>query len=155
MSKNTSVNDSEIQAQAGGAIQQVFMPSESPSSSRAAQQNPLSNVPSKRLPLSTAEHADIGSVQERPLSFKHLVSEDVLSPTETLTSATMLQSSFLNPSTSLNKAPSEPYVASYRNNSAVSLPALSMPVPQPASTSKGYLGDEQEEHNIRYAQIFA
>ncbi|TCD68625.1 hypothetical protein EIP91_010280 [Steccherinum ochraceum] len=84
--------------------------------------------------------------------FQQRISEDLFSPAETLTSADATQSSFLGPlSPPLMSMPAAPSPASFRNNSAVSLPMIAMPVPE--TTSKNHFGTtypaEKEEHSVR------
>lgn len=142
----------------GGADPHAPTAAGSSSSHSGIQEIPLAAIRSKRMPPPAGDDgiASIPGVSADQLErLQRRVSEDLLSPTPTLTSSHGQYSSFLSPTSPPRPPSTGPYAASYRNNSAVSLPAISMPVPEPAS--KGYFGESasegKDEYSIRYVSL--
>ncbi|KAH8092531.1 hypothetical protein BXZ70DRAFT_459049 [Cristinia sonorae] len=125
-----------------------------PSTSYDTPEISLTNVRGKRKPGDGSTSLDFPPITGSPelKQFRQQTSEGLFSPTETLVSS----SRFLSPdSPPANMSPSRtttgPYAASFRNNSAVSLPKLTMPDPD-ASKRAHYvetLSVDKNEDTVR------
>lgn len=110
---------------------------------------PLTDDHGTRMPSSSDSRSYFGSAlrasQAAVDDLQRRVDEDVFSPTETLTPPSIRRTSFLDSGSQPKLSTSEAYPASYRNNSVVSLPVLTMPEP----VTNRFVAEEKEEYQLR------